>query len=202
MIVLGLTGSMAMGKSTITQMLRHTFHIPVWDVDEVVRELLATDRELINEIAKLYPEVMVKDTIDRSLLRSRAFEDADCLTALEHLIHGRAFSKAVDFLAKMQRLRVPFCALDVPLLFEVGWDKVCTHTIVVYAPESVQKQRLMRRPDLNDAKIEHILSRQWDLSKKKAVATYEIQTGLSKRNTFHQIDHIIKEIKIKQNQHA
>lgn len=202
MIVLGLTGSIAMGKSTITQMLRQVFHIPVWDADEAVRDLLSTDRELIKEISEKYPEVVVNGIIDRSLLRSYAFEDEECLTTLEHLTHGRAFSKAIDFLAKMQRLGIPFCVLDVPLLFEVGWDRVCTHTVVVHAPVSIQKQRLKRRPDLNEKKIEHILSRQWSEQEKKALATYEIQTGLSKGNTFRQIDHIINDIKSKQNQHA
>jgi len=195
MVILGLTGSMAMGKSTITKALRLVYHIPVWDADQTVRDLLATDLGLIQEIGGQYPEVMVEGKIDRTALRAKAFEDETCLSTLEHLIHKRAFRLAVQFIDKMQRLGVSFCALDVPLLFEVGWEKLCTHTAVVYAPLFVQKQRLSLRPDLNEAKIAHILSRQWNLAEKRALATYEIQSGLSKENTIRQVDQIIQDIR-------
>lgn len=89
------------------------------------------------------------------------------------------------------------CAIDVPLLFEVGWDQVCTYTALVYAPPFVQQQRLKKRPDLTASKIEHILNRQWPLDKKIVLATYEIQSGLSKWNTFRQLSAIIKDIKSK-----
>jgi dephospho-CoA kinase len=194
MIILGLTGSMGMGKSTVTKMLRLVFHVPVWDADQGVRDLLATDLDLIAEIRTLYPEVMVLGKIDRSLLRSRAFEDEACLSTLERLIHERAFSLALQFLAKMRHLKVPLCVLDVPLLFEVGWDELCTHTAVIYAPPAIQQERLLRRADLNETRIQHILRRQWTSEEKRARATYEIQSGLSKRITFQQLDKIITEI--------
>jgi len=195
MMVLGLTGSMAMGKSTITQMLRLIYHVPVWDADQAVRDLLVCDSELIQEIAKRYPKVMVGGEIDRSLLRSRAFEDDECLTTLEHLIHERAYSKMIQFLEKMRRLGIPWCVVDVPLLFEVSWNSVCTHTAVVYAPSFIQHQRFQKRPDLNEAKIEHILRRQWTLTQKRDLATYEIQSGLSKGHTFRQLRDIIEDMK-------
>lgn len=195
MNILGLTGSMAMGKSTVTKMLRLVYHVPVWDADQVVRELLATDIELIQEIRERYPEVMVEGKVNRAALRTKAFEDESCLSTLEHLIHDKAFSLAIQFIDKIQRLGVPICVLDVPLLFEVGWEKICTHTAVIYAPDFIQKQRLSLRPELNEAKIAHILSRQWSLDKKKALATYEIQSGLSKENTLRQVEKIIQKIK-------
>jgi dephospho-CoA kinase len=195
MIILGLTGSMAMGKSTVTKVLRLIYHMPVWDADQEVRNLLATDCELIQEIGERYPEVMVEGKVNRSSLRAKAFEDEACLSTLEHLIHKKAFLLAVKFIEKMRRLGVSFCALDVPLLFEVGWNKICTHTAVIYAPPSIQRQRLSLRPDLNEVKIAHILSRQWSLAEKKALATYEIQSGLSKENTIRQVDRIIQDIK-------
>jgi len=202
MIVLGLTGSMAMGKSTVTKVLRLVYHIPVWDADQAVRDLLATDLDLIQEISERYPEVMVEGKINRAALRSKAFEDEACLSTLEHLIHEKAFLLAVQFIEKMRRLGTSFCALDVPLLFEVGWDKICTHTAVIYAPPSIQRQRLSLRPDLNEAKIAHVLSRQWCLAEKKALASYEIQSGLSKANTVRQVDRIIQDIKSRQVQYA
>jgi dephospho-CoA kinase len=198
MIVLGVTGSMAMGKSTITKMLRLIYRIPVWDADQAVRDLLVSDDELIQEIAIMYPQVMVNGKIDRSLLRSKAFEDEDCLVTLERLIHEKAFSQGIQFLSKMHRLGVPLCVFDVPLLFEAGWDRVCTYTVLVYAPTFIQRQRLQKRPDLNEAKIERILKRHWSLDQKKALASYEIQTGLSKWNTFRQLSSIIKDVKSKQ----
>jgi dephospho-CoA kinase len=195
MIVLGLTGSMAMGKSSITRMLRLIYHVPVWDADQAVRDLLVLDPDLIQEIANRYPKVMVGGKIDRSLLRSRAFEDEECLTTLEHLIHERAYSQMIQFLEKMRRLSIPWCVVDVPLLFEVNWHSVCTHTAVVYAPSFIQQQRLQRRPDLNESKIEHILRRQWTLAQKRELATYEIQSGLSKGHTFRQLRDIIEDMK-------
>lgn len=191
-----------MGKSTITRMLRLIYNIPVWDADQAVRDLLATDQELIQEIAQRFPEVMIKGKVDRLRLRSKAFEDADCLTTLEELIHERAFAKGLEFLNKMQRLGVRICGFDVPLLFEVGWDQVCTFTALVYAPAKIQHQRLQNRPDLNAAKIAHILGRQWSVEQKKELADYFIQTGLSKWNTYRQLSAILKDIKLKQVHHA
>jgi dephospho-CoA kinase len=193
---------MAMGKSTVTKMLRLIHHIPVWDADQAVRELLVSDEDLIHEISLRFPEVMVDGKIDRLRLRSKAFDDYDCLTTLEELIHERAFSKGLEFLKKMQRMGVRICGFDVPLLFEVGWDRVCTHSVLVYAPAHVQQQRLQSRPDLNANKIAHILGRQWTVEKKKEKATYEIQTGLSKWNTFRQLSDILKDVKLKQVRHA
>jgi len=202
MIVLGITGSMAMGKSTVSRILHLIHHIPVWDADEVVRELLASDQEIIKEISKRYPQVMVQGKINCFSLRGLAFDNEECLRTLEHIIHEKAFHRATQFLTKMQKLGVSICSLDVPLLFEVGWDRICTHTVVVYAPSFIQKQRLWRRPDLSERKIKHILSRQWALSQKKARATYEIQTGLSKWNTCRQVNRIIKDLKLKQEHYA
>lgn len=184
-----------MGKSTITRVLRTVYHIPVWDADQAVRTLFVEDALLIQEIAALYPEVIVDGKISRIALRARAFDDEECLTTLEHLIHGRAFAQALLFLEKIRRLCIPLCVLDVPLLFEVAWDKVCTHTMVVHAPPFIQIQRLERRPDLDESKIQHILYRQWDLSKKKALATYTIQSGLSKGYTICQVKRILQDLK-------
>lgn len=191
-----------MGKSTVTKMLRLVYRIPVWDADQAVRDLLASDGQLVQEITNRYPEVIVGGKINRSLLRSKAFEDPECLTTLENLIHHRAFAKGLQFLEKMQRLGVKICGFDVPLLFEVGWDHVCTYTTLVYAPHKIQHQRLQSRPDLNAAKIAHVLGRQWTYEQKKERATYEIQTGLSKWNTFRQLSAIVKDINARQVKHA
>lgn len=191
-----------MGKSTIIKALHLVYRIPVWDADQAVRDLLATDLALIQEIGQRYPDVMVDGKVDRTALRAKAFEDETCLSTLEYLIHGKVFDLATQFIDKMRRLRIPFCALDVPLLFEVGWEKLCTHTVVVYAPSFVQRQRLSLRLDLNESKITHILSRQWSLAEKKALATYEIQSGLSKENTIRQVSQIIQDIKQRQAHHA
>jgi dephospho-CoA kinase len=193
---------MAMGKSTVTKMLRLIYRIPVWDADQAVRDLLVSDHELIQEISKRYPDVIVNKKVDRPRLRSKAFEDPECLTTLEDLIHHRAFSKGQQFLEKMQRMGVKICGFDVPLLFEVGWDRVCTYTALVYAPPKIQHQRLQSRPDLNAAKIAHILGRQWTYEQKKERATYAIQTGLSKWNTYCQLSAILKDINAKQVKHA
>lgn len=195
MIVLGLTGSMAMGKSTITRMLRLIYHVPVWDADQVVRDLLETDQDLIQEISKRYPHVMIQGKVDRSLLRLKAFEDQGCLETLENLIHERALSLCLQFLDKMKRLNISVCVLDVPLLFEVDWDRFCTHSVVVHAPSFIQKQRLRDRKYLTDKNINFLLSRQMSLSKKKARATYEILSGLSKGNTFRQLRRIMEDVK-------
>lgn len=202
MIVLGLTGSMAMGKSTITRALRLIYNVPVWDADQAVRDLLVEDLQLIQEIKDLYPEVMVGGKVDRSLLRSKAFRDKHCLTTLENLLHERAFSKMIEFLEKMRRLGVHWCVVDVPLLFEVGWDCLCTHTAVIYSPSFIQQQRLRKRPDLNLENLNHVLNRHWTLPQKKAQATFEIQSGLSKGHTFHQLKTIVKDLTSKWTHYA
>jgi dephospho-CoA kinase len=197
MVVLGLTGSMGMGKSTVTRMLRLIYHIPVWDADQVVRDLWATDPHLIQEVTKLYPQVIVKGKIDRPLLRALAFSDEACLERLEHLVHGQALSDCKKFLKKMQRMNIPLCVLDVPLLFEQAWEYLCTYTAFVYAPSFIQQQRLQRRPYLAQKNIKFLLKRHKSLSQYKALATYEIQTGLSKGNTFRQLSRIIEDMKSK-----
>lgn len=202
MIVLGLTGSMAMGKSTVTRALRLIYNAPVWDADQAVRDLLGEDLQLIQEITDLYPDVIVGRTVDRSLLRSKAFQDEKCLTSLEHLIHERAFSKMIEFLEKMRRLGIHWCVVDVPLLFEVGWDSLCTYTVLIYSPSFIQQQRLQKRPGINLENLNHVLNRHWTLPQKKAKATFEIQSGLSKGHTFRQLKTILEALSLKRTDYA
>ncbi len=195
MIIIGLTGSLAMGKSTVARLLQQNFHFPIWDADGEVRELWQSNQTLITEVSKKFPQVMRNGKIARAELRILAFNNPKVLKHLEALIYPYVKKSCNQFIAKTKRLQVPICVLDVPLLFEVGWDQFCDYTIVVSAPAFLQRQRILNRKGMTLEQMNHVLKLQLPDQEKRKRADYVILSGLSKWYTFIQLKKVIRNIK-------
>jgi len=193
MQVIGLTGSAGTGKSTVGRMLQAQ-GIAVWDADAAVHQLMVESEDLIRAIAVLFPEAYQQGMIQRPLLRQIVFTHPDLLQQLENLIYPHLYPLAEEFISSQKTSGQSLCGLEVPLLFEVGWQKLCTIVIVTVVPLSVEKERLQKR-GLSEEEITGMLARQWSTERKAALADYSINTTGSKEETLQQLMKILEKIR-------
>ncbi len=173
MIVAGLTGSIAMGKSTVAGMFVE-LGVPAFDADDAVRDFYAGDGAKAVEAA--FPGVTVEGQVDRERLGSRVLGDAEALQRLEGLVHPAVAQARVRFLERAAAAGRRLTIIDVPLLFETGGEASVDLVIVVSAPASIQRVRAMGRPGMTEAKLDAILSRQTSDAEKKRRAHFVIDT--------------------------
>jgi dephospho-CoA kinase len=199
MLILGLTGSIAMGKSTAAAMFRR-LGVRVFDADLSVHHQLATNREAIAAIAAAFPGT-VRDgqhdaggQIDRAALARAVFRDDACLDRLESILHPLVDRAQKRFLRIAARHRSPLVVLDIPLLFETGRERDCDCVAVVSAPGFVQEQRLRARPGMDRQRMEKTLARQMPDAEKRRRADYIIPTGLSRGETMRVITRLVAEL--------
>jgi len=172
-IVAGLTGSIAMGKSTVAAMFAE-FGVPIFDADDAVREFYAGGGARSVEAA--FPGVTVSGQIDRQRLGALVLGDADALRQLESLVHPAVANARARFLERSATEGRRLVIVDVPLLFETGEDSSVDLVIVVSAPESVQRARALAREGMTDTKLDAILSRQTSDVEKRRRAHFIIDT--------------------------
>lgn len=176
MKILGLTGSIGMGKSTVAAMFRE-LGVPVHDSDAAVHRLYAQGGAAVAPIEAEFPGVTVEGVIDRSRLAQRVLNDPDALKRLERIIHPLVRDESARFRAEAAARGAKLLVLDVPLLFETNGHLNCDVTAVVSAPADVQRERVMARPGMTAEKYEAILAKQMPDAEKRAMATYVIPTG-------------------------
>jgi dephospho-CoA kinase len=180
MVVLGLTGSIGMGKSTAAQRLRR-LGVPVHDADGEVHRLLRDDRAAIAAIGAAFPGVARNGAVDRAELGRRVFGDEAALRRLEAILHPRVQLAATRFLRRAAAARCPVAALDIPLLFETNGVRRCDVVIVVSAPGFVQTARVLHRPGMTAQRLRAILARQMPDAVKQRLADFVVPTGLDRR---------------------
>jgi dephospho-CoA kinase len=173
--LLGLTGSIGMGKSTTAAMFAEE-GVPVWDADEAVDRLYASGGAGAAAIAALRTEAVVEGTVDRARLKDWIAEDPRALPAIEAAIHPLVAANRADFIDRAGREGARIVLLDVPLLFETGADKIMDATLVVTAPAEIQRARVLARPGMTEAQFKAILARQLPDAEKRARATHVIET--------------------------
>jgi dephospho-CoA kinase len=188
-IVIGLTGSIGMGKTTAAQAFR-ALGVPVFDADAVVHRLLARGGAAVAAVATAFPGVDRAGAIDRAALGARIFADVAQVKALERIVHPLVRREERRFLAAARRTRAPLVVLDIPLLFETG-RRSCDATLVVSAPAFVQRARVMQRPGMTDDKLAGILRRQVPDPIKRRLADFVIPTGAGKRLSLRRIRAIV-----------
>ncbi len=193
MIVLGLTGSMATGKSTVAKLCQNLWHIPLWDADFEVRMLL--ERPAIqSHIEKVFPHVVINNTVSRPLLRQYVFENPHELSVLESILYPHLLFRVKKYIQYHHRLASPIILLDIPLLFEKGWEGLCDYVMVATCKMPLQKHRILQRSGMTKIQMNQILNQQYPQSLKKKWADFEIKTDLSKRYTLQQLQNILRQI--------
>ncbi len=169
--LLGLTGSIGMGKSTTSAMFA-ALGVPVWDADATVHRLYAKGGAAVPGVAALHPPAIRDGAVDRTALAAWIAADARALAAIEAAVHPLVAADRTAFIAAQT---APVVLLDIPLLFETGADAGLDATLVVTAPPEVQRARVLARPGMTEARLAAILARQMPDAEKRARATHVIE---------------------------
>ena len=174
MFILGLTGSVGMGKSATAKMFADE-GVPVSDADATVHRLY--EHEAVAPIEAAFPGTTAGGKVDRVKLGERVIGNADELRRLEAIVHPLVAAARDAFLAAAERSGAAVAVLDIPLLYETGGDKLCDAVVVVSAPPEMQRERVLARPAMTEAKFAAILSKQTPDAEKRARADFVVDTS-------------------------
>ncbi len=191
MIVLGLTGSIGMGKSTTAKLFADA-GVPVHDSDEAVHRLYAGQAAPLVEAA--FPGVTVDEAIDRKLLAGRVLGNREALRKLESIVHPLVRADADAFLARHRANSTPLVVLDIPLLFETGGADRVDRIVVVTAPAEIQRERVLARPGMTVEKFNDITKSQTPDAQKRELADFVIDTGEGMAAARRSVQRIIAEL--------
>lgn len=188
MIRIALTGSIGMGKSTVAGMFAAA-GVPVFDADAVVRQLQGPGGALVERIGKLFPGTVRCGTLDRDCLAQIVLEDPEKLAALEGVVHPAVKEWRQAFIDEHKDAAA--LMFEIPLLFETGGERDFDKVVVVSAPANVQRQRVLGRQGMSEAKFEAILGRQMPDEEKRRRADFVIDTGTDLSTTEAQVGQIL-----------
>lgn len=194
MKVIGLTGSIGMGKTTAAGLFRRR-GVPVYDADRAVHGLSARGGRAVPAIARAFPEAVVDGAVDRKKLGALVFGNDAALRTLEAILHPLVAEQRTAFLRRMRSRREPVVVLDIPLLFETGGEHLADLIVVVSAPAFLQTARVMKRPGMTRDKLAGILSRQMPDAEKRRRADLVVRTGDGKRSAWRQVDRLLASLR-------
>lgn len=191
MIILGLTGSIGMGKTTASDNFRRS-GVPVHDADLAVHQMMSEGGEAVTSMSEMFPAAVRKGGIDRKVIAQEVFSNSKALDKIEKVLHPLVRLREQKFIANNTRIGNKIVVLDVPLLFETGGEKRCDRIITVSSPKYVQYQRVINRPGMTLEKLNSILSRQMPDVEKRKLSDFVVLTGLGKHFSLIQIKRIIR----------
>lgn len=196
MIVLGITGSIGMGKSTLAALLE-TMGVPVHNSDNAVHAALAPGGAAFEEVAVSFPEAWQKKerAIERKKLGEIVFADADKRRTLEAIIHPAVWDSQNAFLMKARKMARTIVALDIPLLYETGAQERVDYVIVASAPATIQRRRVLARPGMDEARFTQILGTQMPDHEKRMRADFVVETGLGLAHSRKSLQKILNELR-------
>jgi dephospho-CoA kinase len=194
MIIIGLTGSIGMGKTTAGNMLQR-LGVPVYDADASVHQVFARGGGAVAPVEAAFPGTVKEGAVDRDALSAAVLGDAEKLARLEAIVHPKVHEVQRNFLRRAARAHRDIVALDIPLLFETGGEDRCDVTILVSAPRDVQARRVLGRPGMTKQKFASILARQMSDYEKRKRADFIVLTGLDKGRTMGQLAAIVKSLR-------
>jgi dephospho-CoA kinase len=194
MVVLGLTGSVGMGKSTAARMLRR-LRVPVHDADAEVHQLLGPGGRAVPAVDQAFPGARKGNRIDRVALGRLVFDNPAALKQLEAILHPRVRTAERRFLAACRRRRAPVAVLDIPLLFETAGESRCDGVIVMSAPPRLQRARVLQRPGMTVARFAAILAQQMPDAEKRRRSRWVVPTGLGQALTLRRLKAILREVR-------
>lgn len=187
---LGLTGSIAMGKSTTSQVFREA-GVPVWDADEAVHRLYAEGGAAVAPLADLAPGAIRDGAVDRTALKSAIAADPQLIGRIEAIVHPLVRADREAFIAAQD---APVVVLDIPLLYETGGESDCDAVAVVSTDAETQRARAMERPGMTPEHLQMILAKQVPDAEKRARADYVIDTSHGLEPVRAQVQTILEEI--------
>jgi dephospho-CoA kinase len=188
--VLGLTGSIGMGKTTAARMLRR-LGVPVHDSDATVHRLLGRGGGAVPLIEREFPGSVRDGAVDRAALGAIVFRDESALHRLEAILHPLVQRSQRRFLASCASRRIPVAVLDIPLLYETGAERRVDAVIVVTAPPAIQRARVLARPGMTPEKLAGILSRQMPDREKRRRADFVVATSLGRAHSLRELRRIV-----------
>lgn len=176
MILLGLTGSIGMGKSTTTAMFADLGSV-VWNADDAVHRLYAPGGAAVGPVGEAFPGVVVDGAVDRTRLAEALGKDDTAFRRLEAIVHPLVAQGRAADLEAARTAGVKLAVLDIPLLFETGGDRAVDAVVVVTADPAIQAERVLARPGMTRERFDAILARQMPDAEKRARADFVIDTG-------------------------
>jgi dephospho-CoA kinase len=185
-IVIGLTGSIGMGKSTIASQCA-LLGAKTLNSDHVVHQLMQPGGKAYAAVRRAFPEAVKGGIIDRKALGAIVFPDAEKLRVLEEILHPLVKQAEQVFAGTMKKMGVRVVVFDIPLLFETGGDEWMDLSLVATAPAFIQKQRVMARKNMTAAKFKEIVAKQMPDREKRMRADMVVHTGLGKAASMRQI---------------
>ena len=191
MLVIGLTGSMGMGKSAAAKHFAWR-GVPVFDADAEVHRLY--EGEAVSAIAAAFPKAVSGGKVDRGLLAQEVAGSPEKLKSLERIVHPMVVKAEIDFLRDLEVKGARLALLEIPLLFETGAESRVDVTVVVSAPAEVQRTRVLARPGMTEAKLADLLKRQLSDREKRARADFIVDSGTSLADMHRQIDKLIESL--------
>ncbi|MSO92339.1 MAG: dephospho-CoA kinase [Rhodospirillales bacterium] len=191
MLIVGLTGSIGMGKTAAAGNFRR-LGVPVHDSDRAVHATLRRGGPETRAIGQAFPGVVRGGLVDRAELGKQVFGDPAALSKLERILHPAVRKSQRRFLERAARRRAPLVVLDIPLLFETGGDAVCDAVITVSAPAFLQGKRVLSRPGMTRSRLQSILKRQLPDPEKRRRSDFVVQTGLGRAHSLRAIRNIVK----------
>ena len=198
MIIIGITGSIGMGKTTVSNMFK-MLKIPVFDSDQKVKEILEKNNDIIEKISKIWPDAISlykkEKKINKVLLGNKIFKNEKERKKLEKIIHPLVTKERTSFLRKSAKSSI--VGLDIPLLYETGMNKECDYIFLVNTKIEIQKKRVLKRPNMTEKKFQLINKSQWPFKKKIKENPFIISTSFGKTITFIIVLFYLLRIKIR-----
>ncbi len=192
MLVIGLTGGIGMGKSAAAAHFARS-GIPVFNADACVHRLY--EGAAVEPIEAAFPGVVGGGRVDRKLLSDRIAGSPERLRQLEQIVHPLVIAAEIEFLHEQEKKGAKLAVLEIPLLFETGADSRVDVTVVVSAPEAVQRERVLARPGMTLDKLEHLLARQLPDAERRARADHVVNSGTSLKDMHAALDNLIESLK-------
>ncbi len=195
MVIIGLTGGIGMGKSTVAGLLQD-MGLPIYSADQAVHDVLKKDGKGVKPVATLCPESLKRGGIDRKVLGQAVFAQPQKLRALEKIIHPLLRQAERATIAKARKDKARAVILEIPLLFETGGEARCDITLCVTAPRKIQQERVLSRPNMTPEKFRAILKRQMTNAEKRQHADYMIPTGDGLAKTRTHLRQLLKRLEL------
>ncbi len=176
MIILGLTGSIGMGKSATAAMFAEA-GLPVYDADAAVHALYEKGGAAVGPLSERFGDILKEGAVDRAALRAKVVNNPDAMKDLEAIVHPLVGLTQLNFRQEALESEAKIAVLDIPLLYETGGDQRCDYVAVVTAPADVQKARVLLRGEMSEDQFEQIRAKQMSDADKRARADFVISTA-------------------------